>query len=326
MKRVLAALSAMLMLSTCGLDVPAVAEAFLIGITPHDDFKTSGLVDVTVLPKDDKGQAIIKQGITVAFDITTPAGTTTTEQSKKVLQPDNSKSLATVLDLDSSGSMATTDPMQLRKEAAKQYVDQLGTSDMVAVYDFGAGSTTGLTASRLLSDFTSDKAAAKTAIDKITASGGTPLFASCVEVLSAFGQKYSAASGNRAMLLLSDGQPSGSGTLQACCDKAKETGIPVNTLGFGPAADSSPSAVPDAVATLRKIANCSGGAYTGVVEATGLSNTLRAQGQAAKLGSVQITVKFSPIPATGTKVSGTAKVGNGSQAKPVELSFTFVAP
>jgi Mg-chelatase subunit ChlD len=301
-----------------------VAEAAVIGITPHQDFADSGLVDIAILPKDAEGLAIIDDALDFAVTTLDPnLQATSLNVTEKEPEPD--KELSAALNLDSSGSMSGTDPMGLRREAAKQFVDQLADTDEVGVFDFGPSPTDGFLETRLLTDFTADRALIDAAIDQVTSSGGTPMFQSIVEVLDFYNQAYPAGSTNRTLVVLGDGQPNSGGTLEEACGKAQSTGIPINTIGFGPAADQSENASENAVKTLRDLADCSGGAYTGVVEASELQEAFSNFGEAARSGSVTITVRFGPVPASGTEVQGTVAVGNGEQA-PVEISYRFVAP
>lgn len=48
-------------------------------------------------------------------------------------------------------------------------------------------------------------------------------------------------------------------------------------------------------------------------------------GQASKSGSVVITVRYSPVPASDASVQGNVTIGNGLQT-PVQIPYTFVAP
>ena len=206
--------------------------------------------------------------------------------------------------------------------AAQRFIDQLGSDDQVAVCDFGSGQTAPFSRTRLLADFTSDKSVAKSAVDQVRASGSTPMFKSIVELLDYFNGKHPAGSVNRALVVLGDGQPNGGGTLQQACDKARQTGIRINTVGFGPAADQSPRRSDKAVKTLRDLATCSGGAYTCVADAEQLQSAFANLGQATKSGSVVVTVQFDPVPAPGSTVAGTIHIGNGLQ-DPVQLQYTF---
>ena len=222
-------------------------------------------------------------------------------------------------------SLRVNDPDRLRVKAAHAFIEQLGAGDKVAVCDFGSGRTPPFTKTRMLTDFTEDKTVAKAAADQVRASGGTPMFKSIVEVLGYFDGKHPASSINRALVVLGDGRPNGGGTLAQACDKAKQTGIRINTVGFGPAADSSPRRSDSAVRTLRDLATCSGGAYTSVADASELQTAFANLGQAAKSGSVVVTVKLGPVPPKGTPVSGNIAIGNGMQA-PIQLQYSFTAP
>lgn len=311
----------------CGEDAPSaeVAEAFIIGITPHADFRSTGLVDFSFLPKDTAGEALIEAGVAVTITAALPADTAVQPQARVENQPNPDVQLVAALDLDSSGSMRSTDPDELRKEAAKQFVDQLGTSDEVGVFDFGAGTSAPLRSTRLLADFTSNSTTVEDAIDRVAASGGTPMYASITEVLEYFDAKYPVGAANRSLVVLGDGTPNGGGGEATTCAAAQAAAIPINTIGFGPAADESPRAQPRAVDVLRNLADCSGGAYTGVVEASELSEAFTTFGQAVRSGSIVITVAFDPIPAPRGRTSGSASLGNGNQT-PITLRYTFIAP
>lgn len=302
-----------------------VAEAFIIGITPHADFRSTGLVDFSFLPKDATGEALIEAGVAITIDVTLPADTAAQPQARVESQPNPDAQLVAALNLDSSGSMRSADPDELRKGAAKQFVDQLRTSDEVGVFDFGAGTSAPLRSTRLLADFTSDSVTVEDAIDRVVASGGTPMYASITEVLEYFDAKYPLGTAHRSLMVLGDGSPNGGGTQAATCAAAQETGIPINTIGFGSAADQSPSVEPRAVDVLRNLADCSGGAYTGVVQASELSGAFTTFGQAVRSGSIVITVAFDPIPASRARASGSASLGNHNQT-PITLSYTFVVP
>lgn len=317
-------------LAACGAlvacDAPSdeVEEAFIIGITPHADFRTSGLVDFALLPKNGAGEALIEAGIEVEIEVSSPNDTAVSARDRFENKPDPLARLMSALDLDSSGSMASTDPQRLRVDAAKQFVDQLGEDDEVAVFDFGAGATAGFRTTRMLSDFTADKLEAKDAIDEVRASGGTPMYGSILEVLEHLESEGDSGDANRSLVVLGDGAPSDRGEDDVCA-RAQQSGIPVNTIGFGPAADDDARAQARAVEVLRNLAFCSGGAYTGVSAAEELGGAFSLVGEAVRSGSIVITVSFAPIPPPRARVSGGVDVGNGAQT-PVTLSYTFIAP
>jgi len=144
-----------------------VAKVLLLGVTTDKEFKTNGKVRFTVMPTDAQGGAMISKDLAVAVAATTPAGLTSTVESKEEKRPVPGHPLITGLLFDSSGSMSSTDPLRHRVEAGKQFIDQLDANDQVAVADFGAGNTVGLKVTRLLQDFTTDKALAKDAMTKV---------------------------------------------------------------------------------------------------------------------------------------------------------------
>lgn len=305
-----------------GLEVKSVV---LLGVTPDKDFKTNGKVTFTVLPSGANGSAMIDTSLVFSVTATSPTGLTPTVVTKGEQRPVAGQPLITALLFDSSGSMSSNDPTRLRVEAGKQFIDQLDAEDQVAVADFGAGKTGLFKATRLLSDFTKDKAKAKLAMALVKASGGTPMFESVSELLIAFNLKFPVASyPNRALVVLGDGEPNGTGTLFGSCTWANTTKIPVNTVGFGPAAYQSPKANLTAIWNLGALSGCSGGTYSSVALAPDLSKTYVAIGQLLKKGSMKITVSYSPIP-TKKFVTGSLAVGNGQQT-PVEVKYTFYAP
>lgn len=307
-----------------------VSETLLIGVTPHPDFPTTGRIDFTLLPRNAAGQALLDtEQLALAVTASQPVSTKVTTETISARRRDRAQRVAAALNFDSSGSMENNDPDRLRVKAAQTFIDQLRGGDRVAVVEFNGcvKETEGpLSTTRILTDFTGDLGAAKAAAAKVEEKCTTPLYASVEETLGHFDSKYPAGSAHRGLLVLGDGRPNNDdGTLAAACAKAQSTGIPINTIGFGPAADQSPQKSDQAVQVLRELATCSGGAYTGIVPATDLEEAFRRFGLAATQGSVTITVVFDPIPAPDTVVEGQVSVGDGLQ-QPVTISYRFSAP
>lgn len=305
--------------------VAQVASVSVIGITPADDFADSGLVTFTLLPKDAAGEPIIDDRLVVEAP-TTLDGLTVDVEELTTRQPEEGQAVSAFINLDSSGSMLQSDPNELRKDAAKQFVDALGPEDLVAVGDFGVMGTDPFQHTRLLTDFTTDRMEIDEAVDQVMAIGGTPMYGSLLEVLD-----YYVTGGpmnvSRSIVLLGDGQPTGlDGTLEEVCTSAQAAQIPLNTIGLGPAADASPTSDPEAVKVLRDLADCSGGAYTGVVEASDLGDAFDGFGQATSSGAIVVTVRFSPVPAAGSTIAGDLEIGSPDQPAPVTVTYDFVAP
>ena len=137
----------------------------------------------------------------------------------------SSQPIDVVLVLDVSGSMEGA-AIDQAKTAAHSFLDQLGAQDRVAIVTFGTTVTTGL-------PFTADRAAARAAIDSLSAEGITALYeATAVGVRVASGSQNT----RRAIVLLSDGGVgilSGAVTREEAIATAETGGVPVFAIGLG---------------------------------------------------------------------------------------------
>lgn len=157
--------------------------------------------------------------------------------------------------LDSSGSMSSNDPTNLRLTGAKSFVDALLPEDRAAVVDFDSFAV-------VKQGLTTDKAAVKQAIDTIDANGGTNIgagVAAGLNILAGNGDPARA----RLMILLTDGVGAYSPSLTT---QAKAAGIAIYTIGLGAGVDD---------ALLQSIASGTGGTYTKVANAADLPQVFR---------------------------------------------------
>lgn len=158
--------------------------------------------------------------------------------------------------LDSSGSMAKTDPQDRRLDAAKAVVDSLVSGDRAAVVDFDDD---GLLAAQL----TDDRASLRRAIGRVDAEGtptriGTGLRVALDE-LAARGRTNAV----RGAILIADG----AGTYdEDLTREAREAGIVVHTVGLGDDSDFT---------VLRGIADGTGGTFARVKRAENLPEVFR---------------------------------------------------
>lgn len=145
--------------------------------------------------------------------------------------------------IDSSGSMWDNDHSGLRKEAAKAFVDKLGSNDRAAVIDFDHDAS-------VYQDFTSDHTNLKNAINRINDSGGTDLGAGMGKAISLFtNSSYTRTDAYKYIIFLTDGDGSyNTGYTSA----ASSHGIVVYTVGLGSGVKES---------TLKAIADGTGGKY-----------------------------------------------------------------
>jgi len=165
-----------------------------------------------------------------------------------------------VIALDSSGSMSElfffgNDPWGKRKDAAKELIDRLSSTDRVAVVDFDDGAQVLFPLTTLGSSIVREQA--KSAVDQVDDSGGTDLDAglglSLRELAAA-----DAKGRDRHVIFLTDGVGQyTSGSLSAESTK----GIAIHTIGLGDGVDE---------ALLRGIAEVSGGSYHAVADASDL--------------------------------------------------------
>lgn len=145
-----------------------------------------------------------------------------------------------VFSIDSSGSMSWNDPDELRKEAAKSFVDKLRELDQAAVVDFDDYA-------RTLVSLTTDHAEVKYQIDTIDNWGGTNLYAGLNKAVSEVSKGN--ADHKRFIIFLTDGDGYWH---ESALDAAKANNVTVYTIGLGSSLNQ---------ALLQRIATETGGKY-----------------------------------------------------------------
>ncbi|MDB5218062.1 MAG: hypothetical protein JWO86_5989 [Myxococcaceae bacterium] len=315
-----------------------VNKVVVVGTSVTSALYASGDLGLTTIPQDAASQPVLDGKLNVDIRITSPAEIATTVGTTECTVPDqNDKAVAIGMIIDDSGSMFSSDPNNMRKAASISFLGTLGANDKVLLTDYGA---TGdhlrdlLCLSQLASGasedtcsppraaFSADKAALVKAAERIDASGGTPLFESCVEMMPLVD---SVKDGRRGVLLLSDGEPNSDTKRDECHAAAKAAQIPVFTVGLGPAAEGAIDADPAAVKVLRELATDTGGSYASANDAAQLDSLFRSVGTALARGSCKTTATLADAATKiqpGMKVSGEVTIGsNGAKA-----TFEFVAP
>jgi hypothetical protein len=151
-----------------------------------------------------------------------------------------------VFAIDSSGSMKTNDPSDLRKDAAKSYVDDLRIPDRGAVVDFDSTAT--LAGNDHLG---SNYVLIKSNIDKIDSNGGTAIGAALQlsndELIS-----YGDPSHIWIIILLTDGMTGDDALCLQEAQRAADNDIKIYTIGLGNSVDEN---------LLKDIAEITGGKY-----------------------------------------------------------------
>ncbi len=159
----------------------------------------------------------------------------------------DSKQVDVMLVLDRSGSMGTT-KMDAAKDAAKQFVDYMGTGDMIGVGSFSNNTRVDFNLTEIVSD---TKTNAKAAIDPITSGSGTSIGGGLQLGQSELTTR-GAAEDAWAIVLLSDGQHNTNPSIESVLPGIADSKTVVHTVGLGSGADE---------ATMLDIASQTGGTY-----------------------------------------------------------------
>jgi Mg-chelatase subunit ChlD len=350
-----AALAALAVVSAaaCGGDsgtdpqTPAVSSLAVSGVrVDAATFQNERKFELGLLAADASGQAILSEDVEITAAVTAVEGANVTARAslasfatgsamptvdvvQTVAQGPGSKPISSAIDIDDSGSMSWSDPNDLRADAAKAFWEAvLGErpENRVALFDFGAGSTTGFSESRLLQEWTDDETALEAQLSNIYASGGTPLYESAYEVLGYIDTTRAASQYSRVMLLLTDGEPNGYGLKDQTIARAKNAGITIHTVGLGPASDVADEYTRSdvAVATVRELAEQTGGVYASATDAAALSQIFSTLAKVTSQGQLITALQLSQVYPSGTRISGTVTVNSGGRS--ATASWSFVVP
>jgi len=330
--------------------------------TPAPDFAASGKFNVNFVVADEAGNPIlaleessklgprlrlalmnlmIRRAMAATGDIQCfidqPAGLTCnlSNLSSQAPQAADDSKLGVGILLDSSGSMAISDPAGLRKEAAGDFLDilsQKSQENLFAAYDF---TTSGLgwdptdppyTYTRVLADWAAaidaNVANAKTEINaKVGDFGSTPLFASATELCQRFGQNTAGVQQLpsdfvKSLLLLSDGDNTDAGTVEDVVNCLQSNDVIANVVGLGTGFSVQ------GLADLQTIAVAKGGIFAKAETADALTPIFQAVAGAATEGfNIAEFVLSDPAACIGTVEGRMAIEGTGLSG-----SFSFVCP
>ncbi len=173
----------------------------------------------------------------------------------------------TVLLIDSSGSMGTNDPSNLRKTASKHYVDLLVVPDRAAVVDFDSDAF--LVGGDHLS---SNYPLIKSNIDLIDSSGGTDIYLALIEGNNEL-IDYGDSTHIWIEILLTDGHGGSAANILAEAQRAAANGIIIYTIGLGNNINEP---------LLRDVADITGGMYMKALVAEDLDAIYQAIGESVR--------------------------------------------
>jgi hypothetical protein len=221
--------------------------------------------------------------------------------------------------LDGSGSMDSADHDKVRVKAVQGFIDTVGKDFPGSMFRSDQFDTKVKT----LGDFTSDLTLAKSAIDKVSAEGGTALHKSTAELIDGLAKlpddRYQPA-----LLVLSDGMDNSSDgvTSDQVIAKAKAAHIPIYAVGLGGGLD-----VPGLsfVGDLQTYAEGTGGVFTYLKT----SNDLVPMFQKLALGASKGQI-FADLKITGGVFvpfsTITIKIDVHAGSKVVSDSIDFIVP
>jgi tight adherence protein C len=213
--------------------------------------------------------------------------------------------LAIVIALDVSGSMNDEGKLDGAKRASKTFIAQLRSVDRVEVLSFNDAVQT-------VVPFTNDKKAVAKGIDALVAKGDTALYDATDHAVS----DVLRANGTRVVIVLTDGEDTASkAKLAGALDLAKQTEVPIYTIGLG--SDASDT-------VLTRISDETSGRYFKAPRADDLAGIFKLLAQDVA-NQYELTY-FSPLPHTpGKKVDVVVRAAPAGYA-PVEGQFTYIMP
>ena len=154
--------------------------------------------------------------------------------------------------IDSSGSMTSNDPNNIRIDVTRNFINRLNEKDRGAIIDFDSSA-------KILSGFTSNKATLSMAAGNIDSNGGTNLGAGISSAINLFSnENYEEEKALKCIIMLTDGDGSYSHSLTT---SALNENIIIYTVGLGNSVKSS---------LLQSIANGTGGSYHSASNANSL--------------------------------------------------------
>jgi hypothetical protein len=296
--------------------LPAVSTVQPLNAIPDADFKTTGSLKLSLIALDSSGKSIVSKDVSISA--TAKVGTKTvnlttgTVTEKAPTSSTNPMSVA--IDLDSSGSMSSSDSSRLRVTASKNFVDLIlknNAKSQMAVCDFGAGKNSSFLYTRLLQDFTGEATLLYAGIDKCTDSGSTPMYNSLYEILESMNTNVSASSYQRAILVLTDGANNYyQHDLSDVSALSVKYGIPINCVALG--YESS---------DLKSLATQTNGIYGYAKDAASLDAIFQNVAVGTTSGYVITALKFpaDSIPTTSTVITLAVKSGGSTKTSTITL-------
>ncbi len=298
-------LSVVFALSLAGCDLfdsqPPVDQVLVVGTRVPATFQTTGTFELIATPLDDQGAAILDGDLDVTVEVRSPSdlAAAPTYTGTNAVSGDP---LAIAVVLDGSGSMDDSDPDELRVSGAQRFISRLaGTPGL----DWTASVYTYSSQTRRPIGYTAAVDSLNAAIASVGSSGTTATYSTLLRVLDDGATERPPSQYDLNVVLLSDGEPNAGVPRQDVCDAASSLGVPIFSIGLGPASDLSPLASADAVEEMQAVAACTNGVYAGIADGdpAAIQRIYESVATATSLGSVTYRVQVSG-PAFATLAPG----------------------
>jgi uncharacterized protein YegL len=330
--RNLLALSTILALSGCQAiaeqlaALAGLADLSLVGVTPAKGYADPesgdhGMFFVALSAENDKGKFLapalklleVKNGQGEALEV---------EESEQREGKDQGSMFILV---DGSGSLSGTDSGNHRQDAVALLAQQLAECSSgwrMTLHTFESSSIDEIV------PWTENLDEIEAGATQLGAGGSTNLYDATTvaidmvdsDVDDNFSNKNAAG---KAVVVISDGaDTSSSSSLDDALDVAETAGIPVHTVGLGPASDQAMDADFNLVGILQEFSEVSEGVYGAASEAADLPRVAEAIAQAHCGGYSVLVVKDSAPAEQGEDVEGSV----GVKGTDIKAPYKFVAP
>jgi hypothetical protein len=301
-----------------------LADLSLVGVTPAKGYADPesgdhGMFFVALSAENDKGKFLapalklleVKNGSGEALEV---------EESE---QREGKDQGSLVIMVDASGSLSSTDPEGHRKEAVALLAEQL--ADCSSGWRMTLQSFSSSTMEVV--PWTDDLDEIAAGAEQLGQSGGTKLYDATLaavdmvdlDVDEHFSNQNAAGKG---VVVISDGADGSGTSLDMTLDEVEASGIPVHTVGLGPASDQANDADFNLVGILQEFSAVSEGVYGAASEAGDLPRVAEAIAQAHCGGYSVLVVKDSAPAGQGEDVEGSV----GVKGTDIKAPYKFVAP
>jgi Carboxypeptidase regulatory-like domain/von Willebrand factor type A domain len=255
-------------------------------------------LDLVVVDRDANPISGLQQA-SFSIDAFNLFGTTITFANQGVAVPASSTGTAytSILLIDQSGSMASTDPNGSRYQAAKVFLNALGAGDNVAVWAFASGGSLPFEVTSYGSGFTTNGRSLFGTVDGLRGlvAGGTPLYKATYAATDAMRQ--TSATTNRAVVVFTDGDDTQGGrTLAETITYAAQNGIKLFPVGLGTGSN---------MLVLGEMAQRTGGAVMYAGDARQLVSIFGSLGNILRGSAARYRVRWQVVRGTGAWGSGT---------------------